>query len=281
MLNFEAAGTIGRMATTQGRPTGTAHAPVATVAPYLLPLLRMNRLERLAQPHALRLLRWVEQLNRRHCPAGDPAFHDNDRFPWIAALQASAPDIRAELMRLLDDLHTLPNLQQAIPYQDSLTRDDGWKAYAIRAYGMDSARARRECPRTCEALARIPALHNAIFSIFRPGKSVPRHRGFYNGVLRVHLGLLVPERALMCGLEVDEELRHWQEGEAFVFDDCHPHRAWNHSRGIRVVLLLDVLRPLPWRVQWLNRLTLAVLKRLHFGREVRQRLTDWESRIAA
>ena len=61
-------------------------------------------------------------------------------------------------------------------------------------------------------------------------------------VLRVHLGLLTPER---CGLNVGGMVRAWSHGECLAFDDTVVHEAWNFSDSPRVVLLLDVKLPRP------------------------------------
>ena len=37
----------------------------------------------------------------------------------------------------------------------------------------------------------------------------------------------------------------WKPGEAILFDDTWPHAVENDSRGIRAVLIVDVLRPMP------------------------------------
>ena len=44
-----------------------------------------------------------------------------------------------------------------------------------------------------------------MFSILEPGKHLPPHRGPYNGVLRLHLGLIVPEPREQLGIRVDNE----------------------------------------------------------------------------
>jgi len=37
-------------------------------------------------------------------------------------------------------------------------------------------------------------MKTAFFSILAPGKHLPAHRGPYKGVMRYHLGLLIPSR---------------------------------------------------------------------------------------
>ena len=78
-----------------------------------------------------------------------------------------------------------------------------------------------------------------MFSILEPGKHLPPHRGPYNGVLRLHLGLIVPEPREQLGIRVDNDVYRWQEGEAVIFDDAYEHEAWNRTPHTRVVLFVD------------------------------------------
>ena len=46
------------------------------------------------------------------------------------------------------------------------------------------------------------------------------------------------------GIRVGAEIRGWREGGSLVFDDTYEHEAWNETDETRVVLFLDVVRPL-------------------------------------
>jgi aspartyl/asparaginyl beta-hydroxylase (cupin superfamily) len=81
-------------------------------------------------------------------------------------------------------------------------------------------------------------------SILEPGRRLVTHEGPDHGILRYHLALDVPEDTDKCTLIVGNEVRHWYEGEDILFDDTLPHSATNQSDEVRVVLFLDVLRPL-------------------------------------
>ena len=83
-----------------------------------------------------------------------------------------------------------------------------------------------------------------MFSILEPGKHLPPHRGPYNGVLRLHLGLIVPEPREQLGIRVEKEVYRWKEGEAVIFDDAYEHEAWNRTPHTRVVLFVDFVKPL-------------------------------------
>jgi beta-hydroxylase len=82
-------------------------------------------------------------------------------------------------------------------------------------------------------------------------------------------------------MRVGNEMIHWEEGKCVVFDDTHKHEVWNDTDGIRVVLLLDVLRPLP---KWLTTVNMTVLRLAGYLPEVQRVLQaqrDWEAKSSA
>jgi len=93
------------------------------------------------------------------------------------------------------------------------------------------------CPETTRLIENIPGMKTAFFSILAPGKYIPEHRGLYKGFIRYHLGIKVPKPFNQCGIKVDGEIRHWEEGKSLIFDDTFTHEAWNLSEEFRVVLL--------------------------------------------
>lgn len=242
--------------------------------PYVAPELNppTTRIGRLAQG-------FIDRLQRRLLAAsavGPGPFFPPEIFPWIPALEAATPAIRRELEALLPERHRLPNFQDITPEVATITTDERWKTFMFLGYGLRSEANLARCPETARALAAIPGLYTAFFSILEPGKRIPPHRGPYNGVLRVHLGLIVPEPKERCWIEVGGERRHWEEGRCLVFDDVYPHQVHNDTDGLRAVLFLDVERPCrkPWNV--INR---AVLKSAVFTpliREARDRQSRWE-----
>ena len=60
----------------------------------------------------------------------------------------------------------------------------------------------------------------------------------------------------------------WQEGEAVMFDDSWPHAVVNNAEELRAVLIVDVLRPLPFTGDVVNRLVTNVIGRYFYGRPV-------------
>ena len=138
---------------------------------------------------------WAERLNLRRAKLGNPPVYDNTVFPWAAEIERDWHVIRAELDRVLTRRDELPGFHEIAADVRSISTDRDWKTFLICAYGLKSEQAIRACPQTWRILQGIPGLKTAMFSILEPGKHLPAHRGPYNGVLRFHLGLIVPEAA--------------------------------------------------------------------------------------
>ncbi len=108
-----------------------------------------------------------------------------------------------------------------------------------------------------------------------PGKRLPPHRGPYKGVLRYHLGVIIPEDTESCGLEVAGERRHWLEGHSLIFDDTFIHCAWNDSAEPRVVLFVDFARPLRFPANLVNRAILRLIARSGYVQEAKLNYRQW------
>ena len=154
----------------------------------------------------------AERLNIRHARLGNPCVYDGSAFPWAAAIERDWRGIRDELDRILARKAELPNVQDITADAAAISRDAGWKIFPLTAYGIRSQRNIDLCPCTWRAVQNIPGLRTAMFSILDPGRRIPPHRGPYNGVLRLHLGLLVPEPRERMGIRIGLEQRHWHEG---------------------------------------------------------------------
>lgn len=195
-----------------------------------------------------------------HCTArGRQTFFDPASFAWVPDIEAGFSTIRAELDAVLLHREQIPNLQDLSPDQTVLTQGQEWKSWIFHAYGCAVPANCARCPRTAELLRQIPGMKSAMFSILAPYKRLPEHRGPYKGVLRYHLGLLIPAPVEASGIRVAGDTRHWAEGCSLIFDDSHLHAAWNGTDAQRVVLFVDLLRPLP---AWLAVLNHAMVWRL-------------------
>lgn len=122
-------------------------------------------------------------------------------------------------------------------------------------------------------------MKTAFFSILESGKHLPHHRGPFKGVLRFHLGLMIPNTPETCGLRVGSEVWHWEEGKSLVFDDTHDHEAWNDSTERRVVLFVDFIRPLPFPLSVVNCLLIWLIGISPFVQDARKNQRNWDSNL--
>ncbi len=177
-------------------------------------------------------------------------FFDTADFPWVAALEAAMPAIRAEAeAALASDAGLQPYVERpenrpGRPHP--LMNDPRWSAFHLLANGEPVAGNAARCPATMAALAtapmpRIPGrAPMALFSILRGGTHIPPHNGMLNTRLICHLPLIVPPG---CRLRVGNKTRTVETGKALIFDDSIEHEAWNDSGEARAILLFEIWRP--------------------------------------
>ena len=177
------------------------------------------------------------------------AYIDLAHFPELEVLTENWELMRDEALALND--------QQAIKSSDDL--DDigfnsffktGWKRFYLKWYGVDLLSAQRLCPETFELLSSIDCVKGAMFAMLPPGARLVRHRDPYAGSLRYHLGLVTPNDDA-CYLSVDGGRYSWRDGEAVMFDETYLHFAENQTDQNRIVLFLDIKRPVKYA--WVDR----------------------------
>lgn len=168
-------------------------------------------------------------------------FIDLTQFPELKVLQDNWQIIRDEAVAL--------NKDARIKASDDL--DDlgfnsffktGWKRFYLKWYSSTLKSAQRLCPQTVKLLEGIPSVKGAMFAALAPGASLCKHRDPYAGSLRYHLGLVTPNSD-DCYIVVDCQKYSWRDGEAVMFDETFIHYAHNNTDKTRIVLFLDIKRP--------------------------------------
>jgi beta-hydroxylase len=225
-----------------------------------------------------RILAPIERWIGRRSLVGDATFFPLERFPWVEHIERNWHVIREEAERLLEDRDALANFQDISKDQIEITDDDRWKTFFLYGYGFEAKLGVEMCPRTAALMREIPGMTTAMFSILSPRKHILDHRGPYKGVLRYHLGLIVPRAKEACRIRVGDDMRHWEEGRSLVFDDTFNHEVWNDTDETRVVLFVDVLRPLPSPESIINRLIIKAIGYSPFVLDARRNQEAWERR---
>lgn len=111
-----------------------------------------------------------------------------------------------------------------------------WKTFGFIFKNEDDVESQKLCPFTFSLIKNVPNVYIAGFSVMEPKTIIYPHIGYNNNVLRSHLGLICPSGPY---IKVGGEVKHWSEGEMFVFDDTIEHEAENPSDYQRVILILD------------------------------------------
>ena len=225
-----------------------------------------------------RLLAPIERWIGRRSLVGDATFFPLERFPWVEQVEANWTVIREELEGVLKDHAALPNFQDISKDQIEITDDDRWKTFFLYGFGFRAKLGVEMCPRTAALMQEIPGMKTAMFSILSPRKHILDHRGPYKGVLRYHLGLIVPREKEACRIRVGGDIRHWEEGKSMIFDDTFNHEVWNDTDEMRVVLFVDVLRPLPFPESAINRLIVGAIRFSPFVLDAKRNQEAWERR---
>ncbi|MFA5960675.1 MAG: aspartyl/asparaginyl beta-hydroxylase domain-containing protein [Tatlockia sp.] len=210
-----------------------------------------------------------------------PTFFDIDKtYPSLNTITAHFPAISDEFKTVMEKTTQLPRYHDIDPGEAEIsdTTEKNWNVFMLYLLGYQVEKAQTLCPTLCAKLKEIPHLIQAFFSILEPGKSIPLHNGPYLGYLRYHLGLQIPKNN-PPHIIVNNMPYTWREGEAVLFDDSHPHEVVNHSEEYRAVLIIDVLRPLPFFPHLVNQLVTKGIGRYFYGRKVIQRAMRYDEDI--
>ena len=127
-----------------------------------------------------------------------PALLDSEvEFPEGRRFAAQWPALHAEAGGIMRRLQRIPRFHELMESQTDISANDGrdWRMFVVKAYGVPIAPNLAACPVLATLLDRTPQVLSACLSFVAPGKHIPVHRGPLRGVLRFHLGLIVPPDA--------------------------------------------------------------------------------------
>ena len=165
----------------------------------------------------------------------------NKIFPESSLLEKHWKMIQNEALNIMD-----------IPYKNvgknfiSASEEfwEGWKTLPLRLFNKDNRENLNKCPIMKEILSHNSNITTAFFSIMEPGKNLSSHYGPFKGILRYHLGLLIPPKESgNCFISVDDKVYEWKEGEGVLFDETYKHFVRNETNYPRIILFLDIKRP--------------------------------------
>jgi aspartyl/asparaginyl beta-hydroxylase (cupin superfamily) len=237
------------------------------------PLQRLQTLRRRwVKATAKTAMAAVARLFQQQSLIGAQPVFDPSVFPWLAEFESHAPEILTELEAVLGGSERLPSFHEVSPDQARISQGRNWQVYPFYAFGDPFPPHCERCPKTAALLAGVPNLRNAMFSILAPRYHIPAHQGPTNGIIRIHLPLLVPRDWQSCRIRVGDRTFSWQPGQAVVFDDYYEHEVWNDTDETRVVLFFDVDRPMRPLGHLLNRLLIGIFKHSAYVKDAKRNM---------
>eukprot|EP01084_Bolivina_argentea_P297176 511917_1 len=210
------------------------------------------------------------RINVLYPPFNPPIIRNTSQIPfkWTHILRDNYEII---LQEFIDFQSKYPNYNKLhfdnlIPTQLWLNRDSKWLAVMLRCYGYETSVSHTYFPQTMKLVKETDKynyLQQVMLSILNPNKSIPVHNGYYRGILRYQLSLLIPKhkhKDLHLKLwpntsdisytklsEIENrdkyEMITWYNGSDVIFDDTNIHSVHNTINKTRIVLFIDFERP--------------------------------------
>lgn len=212
-----------------------------------------GRIERLASNVSRRTRTYHSEASHFQYPGlREREFHDRAEFPWLEQADALTATITQELEAVASapEAELVPYVQYAtsepLAQWRALNHNRDWTAIHLLQRGAAIAPNAALCPQTMAFLGQmeqpwIPGCGaNAMFSMLAPQTAIPPHCGVANFRLVCHVPLIIPGR---CWFRVGEQVRDWQPGQAWVFDDTIEHEAVNETDQLRVIMIFDIWHP--------------------------------------
>lgn len=167
-------------------------------------------------------------------------FHDPADFAFLEPLRQAAPEIREEALRVIKGFRAVTWMRRAT-FSRHHGFCEGYRGRFLLHYaGIEFGHNQSLCPRASMEIPQLPGLVAMGFFLLDAKSHIKPHRGEFNGTLRAHLGLVVPDG---CRLRVSDQTRPWREQAWLVFDDFLEHEAWNDSEQTRCVLHVEFFKP--------------------------------------
>lgn len=200
----------------------------------------------------------------------DVPWHDVSGYDFVQRIEAAADDI----VRELEALEARSTSFQ--PYREP--GDNGEEPSEIHDGGdwdisflyFEGKRFNQNCslaPTTAALFEGLPRRAGlACFSRLAPRVHIQPHCAPSNAALRLHLGLVVPDRARM---RVGDEVRSWKFGKCAIFDHSFEHEIWGDPDQERIVLIMDFFHP------DLSEIDVERLQNRYRSKELDQQNEEW------
>jgi len=182
------------------------------------------------------------------------AFLDKDHyFPKYKLFENNYKSIKKELNTLLKKTNkgkdivftkdTFDKKENAYIGKDVDAQNNrGWRIFHIKLTNHYNNEAIKIFPTLINILKKCPEIINCSVSILDEKTYIPIHNGYYKGMIRFMLPLIIPKNKDNVYLCNNYNKYVWNEGESVLWDDTYPHKVYNYTNEARVVLYMDIVR---------------------------------------
>jgi aspartyl/asparaginyl beta-hydroxylase (cupin superfamily) len=171
-----------------------------------------------------------------------PNFYPPGMFHELDILKENWEAIRDEIMAYEKSRGEITGMDSYSPADTKGT----WSTVNLVSYMIYFHKNRKKFPLITKLTDQIPSCTTVTISILHPHTEIKPHYGDTNGVIRAHLGLIVPDPYPIVAMQVGDEVQGWKEGELLFFTIVNRHMVWSKSDKKRYLLLLDFV-PEPLR----------------------------------
>lgn len=169
-------------------------------------------------------------------------FYSPKLFPELNILKENWKEIRDEILNYEKNNGQLEGFSAVSAPE---VQGGTWTMIYLMSFMRKYHKNQSMFPFTMSLIDKIPNCVLASISVLPPNTEIKPHYGDTNGIVRAHLGLIVPAPYPTIAIKVGDEEQGWVEGDFMCFINVHKHQVWNRSNARRYVLMIDfVPKPL-------------------------------------
>jgi len=181
---------------------------------------------------------WFSLLHKRPYKVIEPNYPGVSNLKGIIELEKNHTIVFAELENYLKQFVFEPQFNTTM-----VEKPKSWKVRSLRVWGVEMYEIQKHFPQTLALLNNIDGVINVGFNLLEPHAVIKPHCGDTNAIIRCHLGLIIPGENENCAINVNGEVKNWQQGKVIGFTDAYEHEAWNKTDKQRIIMLFDILKP--------------------------------------
>jgi hypothetical protein len=174
----------------------------------------------------------VEEYNGNH-----KNFYHPDQFKELNILKENWIEIRNEIINYEKNIGFKGASFKSSP---DVTGSE-WNVIYLKSFNLDYHKNKKKFPFLISLIDKIPNSVFAAISVIPPNTTIEPHYGDTNGIVRCHLGIIIPESYPKIGIRVGNEEMGWEEGKIISFINVQEHSVWNKSDKKRYIVMIDIV----------------------------------------